>query len=216
MPLPSSFGATVWGIQILNIFGSNLGPTDLAYAGNLPLPPVLSGTSSTVTMNGTSVQCFMLYTSAAQVAAILPSSTPVGTGTISVSYNGAASATAPITVVGSSFGIFTINQQGTGQAVIQDGKYSFNAGNFAFQPGETVVVWARDGTHCLQRRHYAANRKSAWDHGQRHRRRNPGHRHVSGTLRVFRRRPDRLHHSVRRFGMLCSARGIGPPQEPQR
>ena len=92
-------------------------------------------------MNGTSVQCFMLYTSAAQVAAILPSSTPVGTGTISVSYNGAASATAPITVVGSSFGIFTINQQGTGQAVIQDGKYSFNAGNFAFQPGETVVVW---------------------------------------------------------------------------
>ena len=57
-------------------------------------------------------------TSAGQVAAILPSTTPAGTGTITVSYNGSASATAPITVVASSPGIFSVNQQGNGTGVI--------------------------------------------------------------------------------------------------
>ena len=127
--------------SIFNIFGSNLGPATLAYATSLPLPTTLSGTTINVTVGGTTVQCFMIYTSAGQVAAILPSNTPVGTGTITVSYNGTASATAPITVDKGSFGIFTLNQQGSAQAVIQDANYQFNSATLAFQPGETVVLW---------------------------------------------------------------------------
>jgi uncharacterized protein (TIGR03437 family) len=127
--------------SIFNVFGSNLGPTPIAYASSLPLSTTLSGTTVTVTVGGTAVQCYMVYTSAGQIAAILPSTTPLGTGTISVSYNSTPSPTAPITVVKSSFGIFTINQQGTGQAVVQDGNYKFNSTSFAFQPGETVVIW---------------------------------------------------------------------------
>lgn len=127
--------------SIFNIFGSAMGPAAIAYASALPLPTTLSGTAVNVTVSGITVQCFMVYTSAGQVAAILPSSTPVGTGTISVSYNGAASPTAPITVAKSAFGIFTLNQQGSGPAVIQDGNYQFNSTTFAFQPGETVVLW---------------------------------------------------------------------------
>ncbi len=133
-------GAIAQG-SIFNVFGSNMGPASLAYASTLPLPTTLSGTQVSVTVTGSTVQCFMIYTSAGQVAAILPSTTPVGTGTITVSYNGAASATAPIKVATSSFGIFTINQQGGGQAVVQDGNYNFNSFTFAFQPGETVVLW---------------------------------------------------------------------------
>jgi uncharacterized protein (TIGR03437 family) len=127
--------------SIFNIFGSSMGPATLTFAGSLPLLTTLGGTSINVTVNGTTAACFMIYTSAGQVAAILPSTTPVGTGTITVSYNGTPSAAAPITVAKSSFGIFTINQQGSGQAVIQDGNYQFNSGTFAFQPAETVVLW---------------------------------------------------------------------------
>jgi len=127
--------------SIFNVFGSNMGPAALANAPSLPLPTTLSGTTVTVTITGSVNQCFMVYTSAGQVAAILPSTTPVGTGTITVSYNGTPSPTAPITVVKTSFGIFAINQQGTGQAVIQDGNYNFNSSTFAFQPNETVVLW---------------------------------------------------------------------------
>ena len=133
-------GAIAQG-SILNVFGSNMGPASLAYASTLPLPTTLSGTQVSVTVTGSTVQCFMIYTSAGQVAAILPSTTPVGTGTITVSYNAAESATAPIRVAASSFGIFTINQQGGGQAVVQDGNYKFNSATFAFQPRETVVLW---------------------------------------------------------------------------
>jgi uncharacterized protein (TIGR03437 family) len=133
-------GAIAQG-SIFNVFGSNMGPASLAFASSLPLPTTLSGTQVSVTVTGSTAQCFMIYTSAGQVAAILPSTTPAGTGTITVSYNGAASATAPIKVVASSFGIFTINQQGGGQAVVQDGNYRFNSATFAFQPGETVVLW---------------------------------------------------------------------------
>jgi uncharacterized protein (TIGR03437 family) len=92
-----------------------------------------------VTVNGSTAQCFMIYPSAGQVAAILPSTTPAGTGTITVSYDGAAarpsrsrwqqaaSASSP-----------SINRVG-GQAVVQDGNYKFNSSTFAFQPGETVA-----------------------------------------------------------------------------
>ncbi len=133
-------GAIAQG-SIFDVFGSNMGRASLAYASTLPLPTTLSGTQVSVTVNGSAAQCFMIYTSAGQLAAILPSTTPVGTGTITVSYNGAASAAAPIKVAASSFGIFTINQQGGGQAVVQDGNYRFNSLTYAFQPGQTVVLW---------------------------------------------------------------------------
>src|SRR5271165_4282328 len=127
--------------SIFNIFGSNMGPATIAFASSLPLLTTLSGTSINVTVSGTTVPCYMFYTSAGQVAAILPSNTPVGTGTITVSYNGTPSPTAPITVAKSSFGVFTVNQQGSGTAVILDGNNNVSSSTFAFQPGETVVAW---------------------------------------------------------------------------
>ncbi|HEY3839890.1 MAG TPA: hypothetical protein VGL72_25135 [Bryobacteraceae bacterium] len=127
--------------SIFNVFGSGMGPATIAYASSLPLPTTLSGTSINVTVGGTTVPCVMFYTSASQVAAILPSNTPAGTGTITVSYNGSASPTAPITVVKSSFGVFTVNQQGSGTAVILDGNNNVSSSTSAFQPGETVVAW---------------------------------------------------------------------------
>ncbi len=122
------------------VFGSALGPAAIQYATSFPLPSTLSGTSINVTVNGTTLPCPMIYTSDGQLAAILPSAIPTGTGTLVVSYNGATHA-APINVVTSSPGIFTVNQQGNGVAVIQDGSGQPNASNYAFNPGETVVIW---------------------------------------------------------------------------
>ena len=55
----------------------------------------------------------MLYTYAGQVAAILPSATPIGTGTLTLTYQG-ASTTFDIQVVAASFGMFALNQDGSG------------------------------------------------------------------------------------------------------
>ena len=86
----------------------------------------------------------MFYASAGQIAAILPSTTPVGTGTITVTYNGATSPTAPILVVKNALGpLFTRNQQGSGPGVIQDNAAATltfgNTLTTAFHPADTVT-----------------------------------------------------------------------------
>ena len=98
------------------VYGSNLGPAALTAISAYPLNPVLAGTAVRVTVAGRTVDALPYYTSANQLAAILPSTTPVGEGTITVSYNNAVSAASPITVVGGNVGMYTVNSQGTGDA----------------------------------------------------------------------------------------------------
>ncbi len=113
--------------SIFVVFGSGLGPATIGYNSSLPYQTSLMGTSINVTVSGTTVACYMFYTSAGQIAAILPSNTPAGTGTIAVTYNNVASPTAPITVVKNALGLFTRNQQGSGPAVIQDSNGNYNS-----------------------------------------------------------------------------------------
>ena len=96
--------------------GSNLGPATYTQATSFPLPGSVGGTSITVTVTGTTVNAIMFYSLASQAAAILPSETPIGTGTLTLTYNGQIS-TAPITVVQNNIGIYTVNQTGLGDAV---------------------------------------------------------------------------------------------------
>lgn len=64
------------------LFGTNLGPSSLLQVSAFPLPTILGGTFIRAIVGGTAVDAIMLYTSASQVAAILPSNTPVGNGTL--------------------------------------------------------------------------------------------------------------------------------------
>ena len=123
------------------VFGSGMGPAQIQNATSFPLPTTLAGTSASVTVNGTTVSCIMIYTQDGQIAAILPSTTPIGTGTIRVTYNGAASPTAPIQVAAVSPGLFTRSQQGSGPGVIQDANGAYNGFTNAFKPGQTVTFW---------------------------------------------------------------------------
>ena len=127
--------------SIFVVFGSGLGPAAIAYNSSLPYQTTLSGTSVNVTVNGNPTACYMYYTSAGQIAAILPSTTPTGIGTITVTYNGATSPGAQITVVKNALGLFSLSQAGSGPAVIQGPNGAVNSFTSAFQPGETVTFW---------------------------------------------------------------------------
>src|SRR6202040_3386172 len=70
----------------------------------------LNGASITVVVGGVTTHPALYYTSAAQLAAVLPAATPVGNGTLTVNYRGANSAPAPIQVVASAVGINQYNQ----------------------------------------------------------------------------------------------------------
>src|SRR5262249_36857611 len=107
--------------SIFILFGTNMGPATLQGAPSLPLQTTLAGTSIKMTSGSTTVQAFMIYPSAGQVAAVLPSNTPVGTDSLTLTFNNQTSAAFNIQVVQNNFGIFTLNQGGTGAAVILDG-----------------------------------------------------------------------------------------------
>ena len=88
-PLPN---AGVAQGAIFTVTGSGLGPSTLQEAFSYPLPTTqgLGGTTIEATVGGVAETCIMIYTSATQAAAILPSATPLGTGTLKLSYQGGA------------------------------------------------------------------------------------------------------------------------------
>ena len=144
--------------SIFIVKGTGLGPATLSIASSAFQSTTLSGTSVKVTVNGTSVDALMYYTSDTQVAALLPSNTPNqsgGPGTITVTYNGQTSAPAPIrNVFTGSVGIFTVDSTGTGPAIVTYPDYSLvsptaaaNCGGpsttcGAANPGDTLILWA--------------------------------------------------------------------------
>jgi len=129
--------------SIFSIYGTGLGPSQ-GVGASFPLPTTLggaSGSSVAVTVGGTHVDAIMLYASNYQINAILPSTTPIGSGTFAVTYNGQASAPAPIQVVASTFGIYTFSEQGNGQAIATDLSYNVNTIIHTFHPGDYVTLW---------------------------------------------------------------------------
>jgi uncharacterized protein (TIGR03437 family) len=105
------FGYPHYGIAPSSLFvvtGSSLAdPGDpVLHSSEAPgIPLTLNGASLTVVVNGVTVHPALYYTSPTQLAAVLPAATPVGFGTITVTYNGQASQPAPMQVVPTALGI---------------------------------------------------------------------------------------------------------------
>jgi uncharacterized protein (TIGR03437 family) len=104
----------------------------------------------------------MIYTSATQVAGLLPSSITPGTYAVKLTYNSQTSAPQNVTVVARSFGIATSNSAGTGAAQatigsvnnglslarLTSGQLSFGGLNWTLtpaHPGDTLVFWGTGG-----------------------------------------------------------------------
>lgn len=115
--------------SIFTVQGDNMGPvpTNGLSATIAPSPfqsTNLDGTTISVTVGSTTVNALMYYTSPGQVAALLPSNTPVGSGTMTVSYEGSASTAYTINVIQNNVGVFTVSQDGQGVAIATYPDYS--------------------------------------------------------------------------------------------
>jgi uncharacterized protein (TIGR03437 family) len=130
--------------SIFAVFGSNLGPAALVQDPDFPLGTSLGGTSITVTVGSTTVNCLLIYTIAGQVAALLPSNTPVGTGTLRLTFNG-QTFSEPIKVAKAAVGIFAQTAAGVGAAVLQifdpAGPPTLNTLNNSIHSGEYGILW---------------------------------------------------------------------------
>jgi uncharacterized protein (TIGR03437 family) len=107
--IPTSYpGYGVAQGALFAVVGNGLGPDQLVQA-SFPLPTTdgLAGITAQIKVGGATVDGILVYASATEVGVILPSSAPTGTGTVTVNNNG-ATATAPIKVVSSAFGAFSL------------------------------------------------------------------------------------------------------------
>jgi uncharacterized protein (TIGR03437 family) len=140
--------------SIFLVLGNGLGPDVLVTATSPFQSGSLSNTSVSVTVNGITQAGLMYYTSATQVAALLPSNTPTGAGMFTVTYNGQASNSVGHGIVASNLGIFTVNSSGQGPGIVTYPDYSLvsaakaaNCGGpnttcGAANPGDTLIIWA--------------------------------------------------------------------------
>jgi uncharacterized protein (TIGR03437 family) len=130
--------------SLFAIFGKGLA-TGNQTASAFPLSPNMNGTSVKVTVNGITVEALMIYTTVGQLAAVLPSNTPTGTGSLTVTLNGQTSGPANIQVVRSAFGIYTLNQAGSGPGVVQiatsDAVPPVVSLSQPARPGQTLTIW---------------------------------------------------------------------------
>ena len=103
------------------------------------IPLTLNGASISVTVNNVTTHPALYYTSPTQLAAVLPAATPVGAGTLTVTYKGVASNAAPIQVVPSALGINTYyTNSGVATDAVTGAILTYtNSGS----PGETIVLW---------------------------------------------------------------------------
>jgi uncharacterized protein (TIGR03437 family) len=137
-------GAGIAQGAILLVTGQGLGSDPLQQA-SFPLPTTdgLGGVTVQVAVGDTTVNCIMVYVTGNEVAAILPSSTPAGTGTLTLNNNG-ATVTAPITVVPAAFGAFTQSRTGAGPAwafnVGADGSTTLNSLTAPASVGQNIML----------------------------------------------------------------------------
>ena len=127
---------------LFTVTGTGLGPITIQHADSYPLPTTqgLAGTTIQVRVNGVTENCIMIYSLDTQVAAILPSATPIGTGTLTLSYQGAESSIA-IQVLAANFGTFALNEDGTGPGVFTDASNNPITYIHPAHPGEELVLW---------------------------------------------------------------------------
>ena len=141
--IPSGF--TNSGIAPGTLFiikGSGLSNTPLftfqSATSSPGLPTTLNGASVKVTVGSVSVTPVFYYAANIQLALVLPSNTPLGAGTVTVTYNGQTSASFNIQVVANAFGFAAAYGAGSGTAHAQDLSYvSYGYGN-SIPPGATV------------------------------------------------------------------------------
>ena len=114
----SGYQTTLAPDTVFVIFGANMGPAVLQAAGAPSYPSNLAGTSITFAPQpaGPPITAKMIYTSAGQIAGLLPSSIAAGSYAVSVTYNSQSSAPQTVTVAARSFGIATANSAGSGEA----------------------------------------------------------------------------------------------------
>jgi uncharacterized protein (TIGR03437 family) len=134
--------------EVVTVFGLGLGPGTLALfdptGGTIATSLPATTPASSITFNGTAAP--LLYTSANQLAAIMPYSVTGPNVDVVVSYGGVRSQPFTLNFAPVNPGLFTTTTDGRGQGAIlnfvtSSGDYVLNSGTNPASKGQTVVLY---------------------------------------------------------------------------
>jgi 6-phosphogluconolactonase len=159
--LPGLPNAGIAQGSLLFISGKNIGPAVEAQSpsslNDFPLGSQLGGVSIQIQSGGVTTAAIMRDVTNNQVAGIVPSTTPLGPATVTVTYKGRTTTPVPITIVTTSAGLETLHDGGNGPArralnATPDTVLSLdtavnpglpvNALNLSAKPGQRMVIRA--------------------------------------------------------------------------
>ena len=138
----------------LAISGQNIGPAAALNSppdDSSPLGTELGGVSVQIQSGDVTTAAWMIHAESNYVTCVVPSTTPLGDATVTLTYKGQTSPPLPITVVASAPGIHTLNGQGSGPSkawnagpdvvtLSQTDIQTPNNMSQSAKPGEYVVV----------------------------------------------------------------------------
>jgi len=140
--------------SIFSIYGNNMGPAAPGVsATSFPLPSSQGLGGVTVQIQdsaGATRYAILLFVSAGQINAVLPSATALGQASLTVTFNGQTSAPQTFNVVNGSVGLFARNAAGTGPGIVQQYHHvpftglvslSLNDISNSAIPGDVAVLW---------------------------------------------------------------------------
>ena len=156
----AAYTANIAQGSVFVVKGTNLCPSGTVY-GSVPYSSaLLNGVKITFTpaAGGAATDVYMVYTYGAgsvnQLAAILPSTVPVGNYNVTVTNAGTVSGSFSAAVVAHKFGIISVNGSGFGRAVVQNyisaSQYDldrYTTGTISgytyspAHPGQIIVIW---------------------------------------------------------------------------
>ncbi len=129
-------GAPVSPGGFATLFGSGLA-TQSAVANGFPFPKMLGGVS--VTVNG--IPAALYAVSPAQISAIIPYAAEGSTATIVVTADNTPSNAVQVPLAATAPGIFSLDQNGLGDAAVLHADFTVVNATSPAHPGETVLVY---------------------------------------------------------------------------
>jgi len=138
----ASYGAAIAPGQIVDIWGSGLGPATLTKLA-LDANGMVSTSLANVRVLFDGIPAPLVYVSATQCSAVVPYFGAVNPTThVQVEYQGALSDPLPVPVSATAPGLFTANSSGTGQGSILNQDQSINSVSNPAAVGSIVVLYA--------------------------------------------------------------------------
>ncbi len=137
--------------SLVTLFGNDLGPDPFVQVTQFPLETALAGVSAKITAGGQTFDAIPIVVWTKQTTILIPSNVPAGNAEVQLTYNNQTSNSFPIRIVSNAFGIFALNQAGSGPGIFTKAVIDTSDPNWqqkwintlttSSSPGELYDIW---------------------------------------------------------------------------